>query len=274
MNRIGYMNILSVFLALFVSCQEADQPSTGGSSGNSGGGGGDTGNTDLPVPPEEVNSSNLFNIDFFSTLEDDGYFFETRDIGVASQFIKDQKGRMSMLYMFDRADFTVGVSHPFNKMSYDIGIYQFFAQNQPTSSTVTEGTGIATRYTISDYDGLAQNQAYMSGCTVPVPLKTPTNICIYTTRIESLDQIKEIYKARSNTLLGDAVIVGTVRNDIKSSVIEYIEGTMSLRAATFGSDDTALDLLVVVPASYICREIASGQTVNLPYYKVIIEKWM
>ena len=36
MNRIGYMNILSVFLALFVSCQEADQPSTGGSSGNSG----------------------------------------------------------------------------------------------------------------------------------------------------------------------------------------------------------------------------------------------
>ena len=111
MNRIGYMNILSVFLALFVSCQEADQPSTGG---NSGGGGGDTGNTDLPVPPEEVNSSNLFNIDFFSTLEDDGYFFETRDIGVASQFIN-----YFNYTKIDREADTFDVTFKFNNIDFE-----------------------------------------------------------------------------------------------------------------------------------------------------------
>ena len=176
--------------------------------------------------------------------------------------------------MFDRADFTVGVSHPFTKMSYEIGIYQFFAQTNKTTPTTTQGTGIATRYIISKYDGLAQNGAYMSGCTIPVPLNKSTPICIYTTKIKSLDQIKEIYNAKSKALLGDAVIIGTVDNKVKSQVIDYIKNTMSLRAEVLESNDTAMDLLVVVPASYVCRAIEPGMRVNLPYYRVLIEKWM
>ncbi len=229
---------------------------------------------ELPQPPDKANTANEFYVDFFSTLEDEGNFFETRDAGVASEYVKQQTGMKSVVYMFDRADFKVGVSHPLNKMSYDIGIFQFFAQSKQTAATVTEGTGIATRYTISRYDGLAKNGAFMSGCTVPVPLNKSTPICIYTTKITSLDQMKEIYEAKSKILQGDAVIVGTVDNKVKEEVTGYIRKTMALRAEVYGSNDTKLDLLVVVPASYVCRAIEDGMRVNLPYYRVLIEKWM
>lgn len=269
MKRTGYISILFFLLALSVACKKEGGPSTDNPSPDN-----PPVDTGLPVPPDEVNSANVFMVDLFSTLEDDGNIFEKMDIDVASQYIKDQKGKMSVAYIFDRADFKVGVSHPLNKMSYDIGIYQFFAQNQDTGSDTTEGTGIATRYHISDFDGMAQNKAFMSGCKIPVPLKTAIYIYVYTSRIETLEQIQEIYKARSNALLGDAVIVGTVKNDVKSSVLKYIEETMSLRAVAYGSDNTELDLLVVVPASYICRDIENGKKEGVPYYRVSIEKWM
>lgn len=268
MKKIFNISLGALALSVLFSCQGGLTPDNGGNEGE--------GNTpvELPQPPEKPNSANQFYVDFFSTLEDEGYFFESRDAGIATQYIQQQSGMKSVVYMFDRADFTVGVSHPFNKMSYEIGIYQFFAQTDKTTPTTTQGTGIATRYIISKYDGLAQNGAYMSGCTIPVPLNKSTPICIYTTKIKSLDQIKEIYNAKSKALLGDAVIIGTVDNKVKSQVVDYIKNTMSLRAEVLESNDTAMDLLVVVPASYVCRAIEPGMRVNLPYYRVLIEKWM
>jgi hypothetical protein len=176
--------------------------------------------------------------------------------------------------MFDRADFTVGQSHPLNKLSYNISIYQLFAQQEATTQTTIKGTAIATQYPITVYDGIAQAGAYMSGLTISAPLSAATPICIYTTKINSLDQMKQIYDARSKKLLEKGVIVGVVDNSVKSDVVNYIEDTMSLRAVTYGSDDTKLDVLVVVPPSFVCRGIEAGKTVNLPFYKVRIEKWM
>lgn len=268
MKKVFNILMGATVLSIFFSCQGGLPPEVEGD------GEGDNAPVELPEPPLKPNSANQFYVDFFSTLEDDAYFFKTRDTGVATEYIQQQSGMKSVVYMFDRADFTVGVSYPFNKMSYDIGIYQFFAQTNKTTPTTTEGTGIATRYMISRYDGLAQNGAYMSGCTIPVPLNKSTPICIYTTKINSIDQIKEIYNAKAQTLQDDAVIVGTVNNKVKTQVIDYVKNTMSLRAEVFGSNDTKLDLLVVVPASYVCRAIEDGMRVNLPYYRVLIEKWM
>ena len=86
--------------------------------------------------------------------------------------------------------------------------------------------------------------------------------------------MRQIYDARSKKLLDNGVIVGVVANSVKSDVVEYVEKTMSLRALTYGRGDTKLDVLVVVPPSYVCRGIENGKTVNLPYYRVRIEKWM
>ena len=229
---------------------------------------------ELPEPPEQEKTSNVFVVDMFSTLKDDGYFFEMRDISIFGQHISSQTGKRPLVYMIDRADFTVGTSHLFNKLSYNYKVYQFFAQQEATTATVTKGTAMATLYTISVYDGIAQGGAYMSGCTIPAPLSTATPVCIYTTKITALDQMKQIFNARSKKLMDNGVIVGLVDNSIKEDVVDYVEQTMSLRAATYGSDDTKLDILVVVPPSYVCRGIESGITVNLPYYRVRIEKWL
>lgn len=234
----------------------------------------DSGKQELPAPPAEEKSSNVFVVDMFSTLEDEGEFFAMRDVASVAQHISSQSGKKPLVYMFDRADFTVGVSHPFNRLSYTANIYQLFAQHEPTTETVTKGTAMATLYPISLYDGIAQNGAYMSGTTISAPLATATKICIYTSRISTMDQIQEIFNARSQKLQGDSVIISLVENSIKTDVVKYVEETMSLRAATFGSEDTKLDVLVVVPAAYVCRKIESGKTINLPYYRVSIEKWL
>ena len=232
------------------------------------------GNVEMPEPPEQEKSSNVFVVDFFSTLEDEGDFFSVRSIDSAAQHISSQSGKRPLVYMFDRADFTVGQSHPFNKLSYSINIYQLFAQQEATKETTTKGTAMATLYPINVFDGIAQEGAYMSGLTISAPLSTSTPICIYTTKISSLDQMKQIYQSRSKKLLDNGVIVGLVDNSVKADVVKYAQQTMSLRAATYGSDDTKLDVLVVVPPAYVCRGIESGKTVNLPYYRVKIEKWM
>ena len=233
----------------------------------------DNGSEEL-TPPEEIKSSNVFVVDMFSTLQDEGEFFSIRSVDSAAQHISSQSGKKPLVYMFDRADFTVGQSHVFNKLSYNINIYQLFAQHEATSATVTKGTAMATQYPINIYDGIAQDSAYMSGLTVSAPLSTATPVCIYTTKISSLDQMKQIYQSRSKKLLDNGVIVGLVDNSVKADVVKYAQQTMSLRAATYGSGDTKLDVLVVVPPAYVCRGIESGKTVNLPYYRVKIEKWM
>ena len=265
MKRI--LEILAVLPMMFLllSCEGSDPAPDPGT---------DPGKEDVLTPPEEVKSANVFVVDMFSTLEDDGDFFAMRDVASVAQHIAGQSGKRPLIYMFDRADFTVGKSHPLNKLSYTANIFQLFAQHEPTSATVIKGTAMATQYPINVYDGIAQDGAYMSGLTISAPLTTSTPVCVYTSRVSSLDQMKQIYKAKSMKLLGDAVIVALVDNAVKADVVKFVEQTMSLRATTYGSADTKLDVLVVVPPAYVCRSIESGKTVNLPYYRVSIEKWL
>lgn len=268
MKRILKLMALMPLAFLLNSC-EGTEPTPGPESGpdtNTG--------TEALTPPEEVKSANVFVVDMFSTLEDEGDFFSIRSVDSASQHISSQSGKKPLVYMFDRADFTVGQSHPFNKLSYNINIYQLFAQHEATSATVTKGTAMATQYPINVYDGMAQDGAYMSGLTVSAPLSKATPVCIYTSRISSLDQMKQIFKAKSMKLQGDSVLIALVDNSIKAEVEEYVEKTMSLRAESYSSEKTKLDVMVIVPAAYVCRSIEKGKTVNLPYYRVSIEKWL
>ena len=265
MKRIFEILAVLPMMFLLLSCEGTD-PTPGPDSGS--------GNDDVLTPPETVKSANVFVVDMFSTLNDDGEFFEMRAVESVAQHISAQSGKRPLIYMFDRADFTVGKSHPLNRLSYTANIYQLFAQHEPTSATVTKGTAMATQYPINMYDGLAKDGAYISGLTISAPLSTATPVCIYTSRISSLDQMKQIYEAKSMKLLNDGVIVALVDNAIKADVVKYAEKTMSLRAATYGSADTKLDVLVIVPPAYVCRSIENGQTINLPYYRVSIEKWL
>ena len=274
MKRIITIMALVPMMFLLNSCEGTGDPVEKPDDGKDPGTDPGTEKVELPTPPETIKSANLFVVDMFSTLMDDGEFFEMRDVASVAQHISNQTGMRPLIYMFDRSDFTVGQSHPLNKLSYTSNVYQLFAQHEATTSTVTKGTGMVTQYPINVFDGIAQGGAYMSGLTISAPLTTATPVCIYTTRIASLDQMKQIFEARSQKLQGDSVIIALVEKSITSDVAQYVEQTMRLRIETYANDSAKLDLMVIVPASYVCRSIERGMTVNLPYCKISIEKWL
>lgn len=243
----------------------------GGVSGN----GTDKPVPEMPEPPENVKQSNVFIVDFFSTLESEGSFFDGRDTGVALGFINDQatSGKLSVAYMFDRSDFRPGENNPLTAMAMNNKLYQFFAQSSPTVNGLIEGTGIITRYTISDYDGACISDSFISGCTQPLPIQNASKAWIATARFTSVKAADELVSAKSLRMIGDAIVVGTVENSVKEEIVAALE-SHSLRVMCYGSVDTRKDLIVVLPAGFVCRGIESGKRINLPYFRVSIEKWM
>lgn len=245
--------------AIMAACKPDNQTSGGGD------------NT-LPEPPETVVDAHVFIVDLFSTLGEDSFFIG-RDPSVAAEYIKNQQQKLSLVYMFDRSDFTVGESNPMTDIAYATGLNPLFAQCNATDGTMTPGTGMLTRYPISDYDGISCEGAHLSGCRISVPVTGTPSIYISTAKIVSLHQAETIYRERKNRLASDCIIVGTVANGESRQVVDYFNSG-SLRAVAYSVGDNDFDILVVTPANYVCRGYVEGKTVNLPYYRISIEKWM
>ena len=126
---------------------------------------------------------------------------------------------------------------------------------------------------VSDYDGAAVGEYFMSGCTVPVPLSEITPVCVFTARIDDAAGAGKVFEEKSDRLVRDAVVVGTVSRDVKDELAELLAfGYPTVRVMFYGSEDTEYDLFVLVPGSFVCRSIESLRMVNLPYYRISIEK--
>lgn len=256
----------SVLLVSIVACQKPVGPD----NGNPGGSGGET--VEIPEPPENIIEENLFNVDFFSALDDEP-FFETRSVDVAAEHIQEQNVKRPLMYFFDRADYEIGKSSPAARIALDVKKYSCFAQNTLPSSNV-EGTGIVTTYPVTYYDGMfAEGKYFMSGCRIKAPLGQPTDVCIYTARIESLEHIKAVFGSKYDIIHYDGIIVGAVNKNAEVSVSEYIakEGG-AVRYMTYDVDGKDYAVFVIVPASFVCRRITGNTKVNLPYYRISIEK--
>lgn len=229
------------------------------------------GDPSLPEPPEIALDARTFMVDIFTTLSDES-FFNLRSTGVACEYIRTQQQKRSLVYLFDRADYTVGKNHPMTEIAYTLGMNQLFAQSGPTGLLTTEGTGIITAYPIANYDGIAEDGAYLSGCRISIPVTGTPSVYVSTARISSMDQARSIYEKRKLRLTTDAVVIGTAAAEEKQQILDFFNSS-SVRAACLGSGDTDYDLIVLCPANYVCRGIEPGKTANLPYYRVSIEKW-
>ncbi|MGM9788404.1 MAG: hypothetical protein ACI3ZF_05840 [Candidatus Cryptobacteroides sp.] len=256
--------ILLLSLSLLWACTPSDKPSEGDKPDP---------DPSIPAPPEQIKEANVFIIDFFSTLGDEGDFFISRDAGVAAEHIKAQSGKLSLVYIFDRADYQVGKDYSMTKIAYNCGAFPYFAQSEPFKDGVVKGSGMVTRYPISDYDGVASDGIFLSGCTIQLPITLTEQLCIATAYIQDEQTAQKIFTEKKLRLLSDMMIVGTVPSSAASQVQAYFE-SMSLRVRRLESSDTKKDLIVVLPASYVCRSFEEGKRVNLPYYRIYIEKWM
>ena len=86
MKRVLQLLALMPMMFLLNSC-EGTEP-----DGNGTEPGGTPEVPELPEPPADEKYSNVFLVDMFSTLQDDGEFFEIRNIASVSQHIANQSG--------------------------------------------------------------------------------------------------------------------------------------------------------------------------------------
>ena len=70
----------------------------------------------VPAPPEEIISNNTFVVDYFTDMKDSESYFSKRDVNVAKEYILGDAGKNSVMFFFDRMDFTVGKTSPAVKM--------------------------------------------------------------------------------------------------------------------------------------------------------------
>ena len=95
MKRILEILALMPLMFLLNSCEGTELDSNSAAGSKPGG------DVELPQPPEQEKTSNVFVVDIFSTLEDDGDFFGIRSIDSAAQHISNQSGKKPLVYMFD-----------------------------------------------------------------------------------------------------------------------------------------------------------------------------
>lgn len=267
-----YIHFVAAMLALiFLSgCRKEE-----GYAGNGGTGGGtEEGKPGVTVPeaPEEIVEGNVFVVDFFSDLEGGSGFFDTRDWNLAAGHILAQSGKRPVVYMFDGTGFSAGEVNPALRIANNVKGNAFFAQSEATSDHV-DGTGIVTLYQISDYDGIVSGSTFMSGCTIPVPLTQSTPICIFTSTISSAEDVSTILNEGKSRLYYDAVLVGTVSNGVREEVEKYLQEDGGMIRYTFHeTDGKSSSLAVIVPASFVCRDISFMDVSGFPCYRVSVEK--
>lgn len=253
-------------VASVVGCQPT--PDNGGGSGT---GNGQT--PQVPEVPETPVSANLFRIDFFSGL-DDASFFDTRDLGVATRFIADQSSPVSIAYMFERADFVPGAVHPSVKMAYENKLNPFFLPIGPTSATQSEGCAAVSMYATSQINGINTPTLTMSGINLTIGLSKAASFCLYTARFDSVAQVSEAVEQFGVSLQTDGVLLASVLASEKDAVVDWLKANFKgYRVEFAGSEETLYDLMVMCPSLYVCRSIEENRTINLPYWKVTMEKF-
>lgn len=265
-----YLTILAA-AAVLCSCDGGTDPD---GNGNGGSGDGGTDNPVIPEIPEEVNESNVFSVDFFTDLGSEESYFASRDWNAAVTHIESQDGKRPVAYMFDRMDFTAGEASPAVRIAYGTGYWSYFVQTESTSATVTRGTGIVTAYQIADFDSVIPHEGvFMSGTTIPVPLGTQTDICIYTTTLSSTEQFSVIASQWTKNRLNSGVTVGKILPGIKDAVSESAAADFpTLRLFYADIEGSSCDLFVLCPAAYACRGFEAGDSDTLPYYRIYFEK--
>lgn len=224
----------------------------------------------LPEPPAEMNANNTFAVDYFTDLKDKDSYFARRDVSIAKNHILGAEGKKAVIFFFDRMDFTVGDSNPFMKICRDNNIWPYFVQQELTGMQVTKGCGIITKTAIADFDGIYDSDVFLGGADMHIQTGIPGRTTIYTSRIDKMAQLDEIFSKKSLKLSENAVIIGRVKNGLEKELVAKVA---SYSCRSFISEGVeGWSLYVICPPEYVCRTAESKKTVNLDYYRITIEK--
>lgn len=251
--------------ALLAACSESSDDG-GGTTGP------ETPDTEYvaPEPPETIDPSNLVQVTIFSTLTDQP-LFATQEPSALTGLINNASP-LSVLYLFERSDFRLGEPLPQVEIGLATRSYSLFAQTEPTSDEV-KGTGIVTRNLVEAFDAVWEGSLRTSGCTLSAPFAQPTQITLYTSRFEDRAAFEALVAQRSSVLQTSGLVIGSVRNDVKAEVEEWLRWNLrNYRIVFADSQSTPYDLFVLTPVGFVCRDIEQRSEATLPYFNVSIEK--
>lgn len=223
-----------------------------------------------PEPPEAINSANLLRITCFTTLTDQP-LFASQEPAALTSFI-NQASPVQTLYLFERSDFRLGEPLPQVEIGLATRSYSLFAQIEPTSDAV-KGTGIVTRQLVEAFDAVWEGSLRTSGCTFSAPLAQPVTTTVYTSRFEDRAAFETLVTRRSSVLQTSGIVVGSIRNEVKADVEEWLRWNLkNYRIVFAGSSSTTYDLFVLTPVGFVCRSLEARTEAALPYYSLTIEK--
>lgn len=223
-----------------------------------------------PEPPETINSDNLLRVTCFSTLDDKTLFASQQPSALTSMI--NSANPASAIYLFERSDFRLGEPIPQVEIALATRCYSFFVQTEPTSENV-KGTGIVTRSLVEAFDAAWEGSLRTSGCTFEAPLSQPTPVTLYTSRFEDRAAFETLVALRSSVLQTSGIVVGSIRNEVKAEVEEWLRFNLRNYRIEFArSESTPYDLFVLTPVGFVCRSIEKGTEAALPYFTLSIEK--
>ncbi len=238
---------ISVLSLALLSCSKMKGGDNPDSSGND--------HSNEPQVPSTIVEENVFKVDFLTDLGENPYM-EGHTVEEIQHFIQHTQGKKAVVTMIDCLNFEVGKVQPLVKLAKNLSCQPFFAQTSRTTSDHIPGTGILTVYPVADYDGaVADDEGFISGCEIRIPLKQPQEVTFYTTKIRKSEQASAIVKSVNGRIHAHGVIVGTVAKGLADDLKQYFETKVGCRCELAGSSSTEYDLFVATPLEYVCRKI-------------------
>lgn len=224
---------------------------------------------EAPEPPKEINSYNLFTVDFFSKLSDEK-LFDTNSYDAVINYIESNKS--SLFFFFDRADITIGELSPVVDIAVKTKNVPFFVQNKIADNSV-EGTGIITRQLVNVYPGIfIKDSLFAGGCNVSVPLYQTTRMSLVNCRISEEFQFELIAKRAIPNTETNKIIIGTISGELENAFREYLKYNLQNFRISITDSGKKYKLFVLSPVGMVVRELTETAVGSFPVYQCKIEK--
>lgn len=226
---------------------------------------------EAPSPPTTVNQSNVFTIEFYSSLNNEP-LFKNNDYKSVVDHISGNK--IALAYLFDRSDVEFGNTPSVVDIAWQSKMNSFFIQNNVNDERI-EGTGMVVRSLINVFEGIAiVDSLYIGGCALFAPLSQPLSITLMSSKIGQNYQLPILTKYIGELFPTNKVIVGTLKNDMEGEMKTYLKYHLKNFRLSFYSPENQQNIYKIfflTPVSFVCRDVTRTMIGNIPMYECKIE---
>lgn len=235
-----------------------------------GSGGGETeGEYHAPDAPDNIQTSNLFRVAYYTNLSQQ----KLADVGELADEVNllfDE--HIASAVVLERSDVEIGVAAPHLDLAVKTRSYAFFSQFGDTRD-VMQGSAFLSRTMVTGFDALWNQEVRMSGYQFKIQLVNPAEPMFYTLRWESLQQLESFFALNGEKWGRNRVVMATYPKQLRQDIDKILAVHLrDFRVRFMQSDVADYDLMVLSPLDYVCREFEAHESGKVPYYLITLEK--